>query len=121
LTNRVWVLERQNLSQLEQLVTIELFGQPYTFKAKSEAVKAKEVAEILTQEVGRVQYQQSGLSSNMTNLTILILAALNIAHENMELKRSHSTILQNISERSASLIRKLDDFVQKNCNSLVTS
>jgi cell division protein ZapA (FtsZ GTPase activity inhibitor) len=116
----VGVLERQSSSQLEQLVTIELFGQPYTFKAKSEAVKAKEVAEVLTKEVGRVQHQQFDQSSNITNLTILLLAALNIAHENMEMKRSHSAFLQNISERSESLIRKIDDFVQKNCNPLVT-
>ena len=94
---------------MEQLVTIELFGQPYTFKADAEVRKAKEVAELLVKEVERVQHQQSDQLSNITNLTILMLAALNIAHENMELKTNHSKFLHIISERSAVLIRKLDD------------
>jgi len=97
---------------LEQLVTIELFGQAYSFKANSEVEKAKEVGDLLVKEVDRVQNQQSGRSSNLTNLTILILAALNIAHENMELQSRHSTILQNISKRSADLIRRLDAIVR---------
>jgi cell division protein ZapA (FtsZ GTPase activity inhibitor) len=96
---------------LEQEITIELFGQAYTFKAKSEVKKAKEVADLLVKEVDKVQNQQTGQSSNISNLTILILAALNIANENMELKRNHSQILNDISKRSTGLIRRLDEFV----------
>ena len=96
---------------LEQMVTIELFGQPYTFKAESDVETAKAVADLLVKEVDKVQNQQSGPVSNISNLTILILAALNIANENMELKRNHSQILNDISERSTGLIRRLDEFV----------
>jgi len=97
---------------LDQLVTIELFGKPYTFKAESEVNKAKEVADLLTKEVSRVQSQQSGDSSATSQLTTLMLAALNIAHQNMELENNYSNFLQDISERSAKLIRKIDDCVQ---------
>ena len=97
---------------MEQLVTIELFGKPYTFKAKSEVKKAKEVADVLAKEVSRVQSQQSGESSTTSDLTTLMLAALNIAHQNMELENNHSKFMQNISERSAELIRKIDECVQ---------
>jgi len=97
---------------LDQLVTIELFGKPYTFKAESEVNKAKEVADLLTKEVSRVQSQQSGDSSATSQLTTLMLAALNIAHQNMELENNYSKFLQDISERSAKLIRKIDDCVQ---------
>ena len=96
---------------MEQMVTIELFGQPYTFKAESDIETAKAVADILVKEVDKVQEQQSGQLSNISNLTILILAALNIANENMELKRDYSQILNDISERSTGLIRRLDVFV----------
>ena len=96
---------------MEQEITIELFGQAYTFKAKSEVKKAKEVADLLVKEVDKVQNQQTGQSSNISNLTILILAALNIANENMELKRNHSQILNDISVRSTGLIRRLDEFI----------
>jgi cell division protein ZapA (FtsZ GTPase activity inhibitor) len=97
---------------LEKTVTIELFGQPYTFKANSEVTKAKEVADFLVQEVTRVEDQQPDQSPNISKLTILMLAALNIANEHMELKRNHSKMLREIAERTTKLIRTLDACVQ---------
>ena len=97
---------------MEQLVTIELFGQPYTFKSESEIIEAKEVAESLAKEVAKVETQQSGKASDITKLVILISAALNIANENFELKRNYSNLLQELSERSASLIHTLSTTMQ---------
>ncbi len=94
---------------MEQLVTIELFGQPYTFKAESEVTEAKNVANSLVKEVEKVEGQLTGQSSDFSKLTILIIAALNIANENFELKKNHSNFLQEIFRRSASLIHTLDD------------
>ena len=97
---------------LEQMVTIELFGQPYTFKAESEVETAKAVADLLVEEVDKVQQKQAGHLSNISNLTILILAALNIANENMELKRNHSKLLDDVNQHSARIIGQLNEFVQ---------
>ena len=97
---------------MEQMVTIELFGQPYSFKAETEVETAKAVADLLVKEVDKVQLQQSEQSSTISNLTILILAALNIANENMELKRNHSNFSHKICERSKKLIGRLDEIVQ---------
>jgi cell division protein ZapA (FtsZ GTPase activity inhibitor) len=97
---------------LEQLVKIELFGQPYTFKAESEVKEAETVAGYLVKEVNRVTEQQSRQSSNINKLAVMILTALNIANENMELKRQDSQFLRDISERSAKLMRTLDAIVQ---------
>ena len=97
---------------MEELVTIELFGKPYSFKAKSEVKKAKEVADFLAKEVSRVESQQSGESSTASDLTTLMLAALNIAHQNLELEDNYSKLRQDIAERSAKLIRKIDEHVQ---------
>ena len=97
---------------MEQMVTIELFGQPYTFKAETEVETAKAVADLLVKEVDKVQHQQSGPLSNISNLTILILAALNIANENMELKRNHSKLLDDVNQRSALIIGQLNEFMQ---------
>lgn len=93
---------------MEQLVTIELFGQPYTFKTESDVSKAKEVADYLVEEVTRIETQHSKISSNVTKLNTLILAALNISNENIELKKNHSDLLQEISTRTTNLIRALD-------------
>ena len=97
---------------MEELVTIELFGKPYSFKAKSEVKKAKEVADFLAKEVSRVESQQSGESSTASDLTTLMLAALNIAHQNLELENNYSKLRQDIADRSARLIRKIDEHVQ---------
>ena len=92
---------------MEQLVTIELFGQTYTFKAESDVKSAKEVADYLTKELSRIERQHSNGSSG-TKLTTLLLAALNIANENIELKKRHSQVLKDISKRSANLIDMLN-------------
>ena len=97
---------------MEQIVTIELFGQTHTFKANSEVTKAKEVADLLVREVNRVEERQTNQSSNMSRLTILMLAALNIANEHLELMSHHSKFLHEISDRTANLIRTLDNSVQ---------
>ena len=95
---------------MDQLVTIELFGQPYTFKTESDITNAKEVADYLVKEVTKVETQHSTQSS-VTKFATLILAALNIANENIEQKRKYSDLLINISKKSANLIRELDDAV----------
>ncbi len=93
---------------MEQFVTIELLGQSYTFKAEADSSNAKEVADLLVEEVAKVETELSTKSSTIAKQTILILAALNIASENYKLKKKYSDMLQNISERSANLIRELD-------------
>ena len=97
---------------MEQIVTIELFGQPHTFKADSDVTRAKEVADLLAKEVARVESQQIDPSSNISRQKILILAALNIANENMELKMNHSKLIHDVTNRTSNLIHTLDNSVQ---------
>ena len=97
---------------MDEIVTIELFGQTHTFKANAEVTTAKAVADLLVKEVSRIEDQQANQSSNMSKLTILMLAALNIANENMELKRNHSKLLHEVTERTTNLIHTLDNSVQ---------
>jgi cell division protein ZapA (FtsZ GTPase activity inhibitor) len=92
---------------LEQLVTIELFGQPFTFKTEADITNAKEVADYLVKEVTKVETRHSSQSS-VTKIATLILAALNIANENIEQKRKYSDLLIHISKKSANLIHELD-------------
>ncbi|MEW6673456.1 MAG: cell division protein ZapA [Thermodesulfobacteriota bacterium] len=97
---------------MEQTVTIQLFGRPYTFKAETEDSKAREVADYLVNEVAKVEGKHTNQTSDISKLAILISAALNITNEHVELKRNHSSLLQDISERSANLIRLLDQKVR---------
>jgi len=68
---------------------------------------AKEVADHLVKEVTRIETQYSSKSS-VNKLATLILAALNIANENIKLKKGHSDLLKDISKRSVNLIHMLD-------------
>jgi cell division protein ZapA (FtsZ GTPase activity inhibitor) len=97
---------------LEKTITIELFGQPHTFKANSDVTQEKEVADLLVREVARVENQQSGQSSNISKLAILMIAALNIANEHMELKRNYANLLRDVTIRTSKLIHTLDNTVQ---------
>jgi cell division protein ZapA (FtsZ GTPase activity inhibitor) len=44
----------------------------------------------------------------LTNLTILILAALNIADENFELKHNQAQLLNKVAQKSDHLLRLID-------------
>jgi cell division protein ZapA (FtsZ GTPase activity inhibitor) len=94
---------------LDHLVTIELFGQPYTFKADTEADMAEEIAGLLTREVQKVQNQQAGQAAHISKLTILMIAALNIANRNVELKKDTSEFVDKMSERIERLNHMLEE------------
>ena len=94
---------------MKQLVKIDLFGQTYTFKTDSEVFKAKEIADFLVKEVEKVESQYSVKSLDVTKVTILILAALNIANENFEIKSNDSELLNDVSERLNRITRILDE------------
>ena len=94
---------------MENLITIKLFGQTYTFKTASDIEKANAIGDLLVQEVNRIQNQSIGRQSpEMTNTTILILAALNLANENYDLKMKHSEFLSRIADRSKNLLNRID-------------
>ncbi len=93
---------------MEETITIELFGQSYSFKAEGDAKTAKEVADLLVKEVDNVTHELKGKTSGMNKIALLSLAAMNIANEYIELKQNHSDLLQSISERSASLLETID-------------
>lgn len=94
---------------MEQLLTIEIFGQPYTFQTDSDLTQAKLVADVLVREVRRVERQQKKAGAEINKNTMLVIAALNIATENAELKKEHDKTLNSISHRAEKLIRSLDD------------
>jgi len=96
---------------LEQLVTIDFFGQSYTFKTDSEVFKAEEVADFLVKEVKKVESQHPVKTLDVTKFTILILAALNIANENFEIKRNDSEFINDISQRLNRIICILDEYI----------
>ena len=89
---------------MEELVSIELFGQAYTFKASGEVSKAQEVADYLSEQVEKAQTT----AESPTKLDALILAALNIANEYFRIKRSREDLSKDIDQRCQDLIEHID-------------
>jgi cell division protein ZapA (FtsZ GTPase activity inhibitor) len=94
---------------LDQLITVEIFGQPYKFKAEAEVKDAQEIAKYLMDEVSKAENQLNVHSPNISKFAILILAALNITNDHFKLKQNYSDLLNRISEKSLNLINLLDN------------
>jgi cell division protein ZapA (FtsZ GTPase activity inhibitor) len=92
---------------LNQLVKIEVFGQPYTFRAEDGGAHAQEVADYLVKEITRYQEHDAGKDTNANSLAILLSVALNLANENFELKSKQSELMNDLSQRAGQLIDKL--------------
>jgi cell division protein ZapA (FtsZ GTPase activity inhibitor) len=98
---------------LEQLVTINLFGQPYTFRAENDSVNPAEVADCLMEEVRKVESHQTGAHGDANKFAMLLIAALNIANEHIKLKKDLEAFKEMIAERSDQLNRHLDAGMQR--------
>jgi cell division protein ZapA (FtsZ GTPase activity inhibitor) len=94
---------------LNEFLTIELLGQSYTFKANEDFEKAKQVADSLVDEVQRVEAFQKAEGSRLNRMTVVILAALNIAKENIELKKEKACFYRTVDDRMNELIKRLND------------
>ena len=99
---------------MEQLVTIEIFGNPFTFKADKNIANAEKVADYLAREVARVERQVSEESMTISKRAILILAALNIANEYFEIKENHADLLENIEQKTSGLLDVLNTSASQN-------
>ena len=89
---------------MEQLLTIDVLGQPFTFKTDSNSSDAEAVADYVAKTVDKVESHNKKGAPNLEKRAILILAALNITSEFFNYKKKHQELLQNINKRSAELI-----------------
>lgn len=93
---------------MDQLLHIDLFGRTYTFKTDAVSPQAEAVAASLAGEVGRLAAARPGQISEVSKLTVMMLAALNFANENYELKSDRSAFEHQLSRRTTRLIQTLD-------------
>ena len=93
---------------MEQHITIDLFGQRYTFKADDGLVDPQSVADFLMEEVRKIEIGQADHIAE-TNRTILLLqAALNISSEHLKLKQQLAAISDRLISKTESLQGALD-------------
>jgi cell division protein ZapA (FtsZ GTPase activity inhibitor) len=91
-------------SQLaEQLITIELFGEKFNFKADEGHLKAEEIAEYLKRELENVETQLPTHAAKSNKLAVMALVALNISKQYIELLHKHIKFVNSVSARTARL------------------
>ena len=93
---------------MEELVHLNIFGQQFTFKADEAYPHLSEVSVLIESEVEKVAQQYAGSSPQASNLAILLSAALNIANENIELKKNEAALMDLIQQRSGKILNMLD-------------
>ncbi|MDJ0784346.1 MAG: cell division protein ZapA [Desulfosarcinaceae bacterium] len=92
---------------MDQLVTIEIFGYPFTFKADSDVDKAREVAAYLQDTVGKLEAQHTHKGTKIDKRAILILTALNITSEYFSYREENEALLDAIRKRCDHLFEKV--------------
>jgi len=96
---------------LEQLIKITLFGQTFRLNTDLDSIKAQEVVDSLVREVNLVQKHYKKDSQQITSIAMLILAALNVVKENLEIKKNNKDAFRELQNRSANIIHFLDSIV----------
>jgi len=93
---------------LDQLLTIEILGKPFTFKTDSDIAEAREMADFLVKSVQQATAECSTKTQLPDNRAILILAALNITNEYFEFKKKHQQLVSDLSQRSTKMLNTLN-------------
>lgn len=93
---------------MDQVLTIEILGQPFTIKTDSDVSDAGAVANYVVESVDRARKQCAQKTLAPDKRAILILAALNITNDYFDLKKKHQRLLQDINQRSAHLLHLLE-------------
>ena len=93
---------------MDQVLNIEILGQPFSFKTDSDASDAGVVAEYVVKSVEQAKKQCGQRVSAPDRWAIMVLASLNIANEYLELKKKHQKLLHDINQRSTHLLNTLE-------------
>jgi len=88
---------------LEQLITIEILGQHYTFKADDSLVDPQNVAHFLMEEVRKLEIGQADQTADTSRFVMLLQAALNISSGHLKLKQQLAAVSDRISLKTERL------------------
>ncbi len=94
-------------SKLDQLLKINILGQPLTFKTDLDMSEAQAVADYLTQVFEKVKLQCSKKAVPSDQRALLVLTALNITNEYFDLKKRHEKLLRDLNHRSEKMLDAL--------------
>lgn len=89
---------------MDRIISINLFGQSYRFKANAETAEIEKIAEYVVREV-----EKAKASGDLpSKLDAVILAALNIASEYFESQRYRERLVKEVDRRAKALVDYID-------------
>ncbi|MCG8470355.1 MAG: cell division protein ZapA [Desulfobacterales bacterium] len=98
------------VQSLEEILTIELFGESYRFTTDSTTEEARAIVESIVEEVDRAKKKMKDPLTESRKFILLLSAALNIAKELSEVKKSQAELQDTLQKKSATLIEKLGEY-----------
>lgn len=99
----------QGRAGVDDRITVDLFGRPYTFQTDTGIPEANRAAQRLVREVGEVERRHGGPTPDLPRLTIMILAALNMAHQLNQREDEFQAFMEQAGLRCERLRRRLDE------------
>lgn len=100
-------MTKANPQSLEEILTVDLFGETYNFKTDADASQASAIVGSIVNEVARAGEGMKGPLTENRKFIQLLVATLNIAKELAEVKKNHAELQEMLTQKSATLIEKL--------------
>lgn len=88
---------------MEQLVTIDIFGQRYSFMADDGLIDPQSVADFLMEEVRKVETGKAEHIADTNRFVMLLQAALNISSSHLKLRQQLGAISDRLSMKTERL------------------
>jgi cell division protein ZapA (FtsZ GTPase activity inhibitor) len=85
------------------MITIEILGQRYNFKADDGLVDPQNVAQFLMEEVRKLETGQADQTADTNRFVMLLQAALNICSDHLKLKQQLAAVSDRISLKTERL------------------
>ena len=89
---------------MKRAVTVTVAGQKLAIKTSARSKYVRELAALVTEKVDEVKAAGRPASTQAT----VLLAAMNLADELLQLRESHRQLKLEVRERSKRILRQLD-------------
>lgn len=93
---------------MDEIVTIDFFGEEFRFKADQHIENPGAVVECLEQHIAEADTLFKKSMTGRNKLAVLLLAAINLSKELEELKAKHDRFEKDVLTKISSLACKID-------------
>ena len=97
---------------MNEIITINLFGEEYRFKPDEQVANPKEVARYLKHHIKEAENMFHNKTSGKNQIAMLLLAAMNVSKDFHELKMQQVDFEKEIDNKLSFLIKKIDKGIE---------